>query len=1095
MSEAEKELVSKMLRAVLQSNKDGVVLDRLQFEYNSLTGERIPFKKLGYPTLETYLRSIPSVVTMENVRGMVVCFAMVCKETEQIAKFVARQKNSKKRTGVQVNCQMRMKYSSTYALIGKPKATLRPPCFSNPSAMCVQRPLPSIVQNKGGFQWVGKSDPRPTKAALFPPGSGTYRVPAAQMQDHFANRSDKQLTITTQVQKELNTQLSKNYNENQNASLSSREKNKMLPEPSGIVAVQNNIKELLKKYTYGIWLSKLPRFYKETFKHDLDEKSISQLEKWHHVCVFEKVISGDHADVLLYPSGSLQNQQKRPTHVDNNYNQERVPATFSSSKQEPFDKQSISTSTDSPNSTLKEKIVGLLKKYSNGLWVDALPKVFEATYKERFPEDVLQNLDWLLDICTVDHISLNPQKAIIYPKSKTNGDVCTTKKELELASKEVMECGIDSQNETALDPPPLVIPNEPSQSVLVVELNTTNEVVIRYVGEDYSLAQECVEDEMKEYYDQNPAATLIRTANVGQLVAVRAEESVWMRAKVLSVEGEKIQVFYVDYGFSEMISKDQMRKLDKQFYCLAFQAAKCRLAGLEAFSSDPVLLKSIEVKACGKILAAEILERSDIPIMVLYDTSGEEDVNINAICIKELYDKTLYLQVKVDALYTNVRVTNVCSDGTFFCQVPSVGLAKLRDSLQQIENYFRCKPVTSEVFVSLPFVGKICLFFCKGKYARVEITCVHSSRAIDIQSLDSATINTVKVSDLREIPPQFLRELITIPPQVLKCCLADLPSSISMFTPDAVLWLRDTVLNCAGCSIKVVKVGGSGGMVHVYLFTPKDILHPDCSINRQITNDNLWKHQMDVFLSVNQAGSGQIRGKGDCKHTPELPNVGLRQELANPIKKPVLENSFVLNASDLPPLLPLPKPGEQMDVYVSVACHPGHFVIQTWRELHKLEILMEDMVLYYSTAEERPIPLEYNTPYAAKVENKWYRALLRGILTNGLVSIYQLDYGKHELVSYRKIQPLNEKFRQLPFQAVTAQLAGVKCEQWSEEASIVFRNHVEKKPLVAMVQSVFESGEPWDRRVVAYIVDTSLPETDLWIHSLMSEFLEGLSKS
>lgn len=50
--------------------------------------------------------------------------------------------------------------------------------------------------------------------------------------------------------------------------------------------------------------------------------------------------------------------------------------------------------------------------------------------------------------------------------------------------------------------------------------------------------------------------------------------------------------------------------------------------------------------------------------------------------------------------------------------------------------------------------------------------------------------------------------------------------------------------------------------------------------------------------------------------------------------------------------------------------------------------------------------------------------LLKGILTNGLVSVYELDYGKHELVNIRKVQPLVDVFRKLPFQAVTAQLAG-----------------------------------------------------------------------
>lgn len=49
---------------------------------------------------------------------------------------------------------------------------------------------------------------------------------------------------------------------------------------------------------------------------------------------------------------------------------------------------------------------------------------------------------------------------------------------------------------------------------------------------------------------------------------------------------------------------------------------------------------------------------------------------------------------------------------------------------------------------------------------------------------------------------------------------------------------------------------------------------------------------------------------------------------------------------------------------------------------------------------------------------------VKGILANGLVSVYELDHGKHELVRSTLIRPLIEEFRQLPFQAITAQLAG-----------------------------------------------------------------------
>lgn len=54
---------------------------------------------------------------------------------------------------------------------------------------------------------------------------------------------------------------------------------------------------------------------------------------------------------------------------------------------------------------------------------------------------------------------------------------------------------------------------------------------------------------------------------------------------------------------------------------------------------------------------------------------------------------------QVDAMYTNVRVTNICSDGTLYCQVPCKGLNKLNDLLHKIEDYFHCKVCQSIIYL------------------------------------------------------------------------------------------------------------------------------------------------------------------------------------------------------------------------------------------------------------------------------------------------------------------------------------------------------------------------------------------------------------
>ncbi|KAM9330653.1 tudor domain-containing protein 7 [Gastrophryne carolinensis] len=1080
MHESEKELVQKMLRAVLQSNKTGLPLHRLQGEYKSLTGDYIPFKEMGFHTLDAYLKTIPAVVRIDVNRGEVTCHAVVCKETAQIAELVARQRSSKKKSGGHVNCQMRLKYSA-HVHFGKPKAVLRKPDLSPQPDRTVKRNLPIPARGKGNI-WSGQPliNPSPLYPTPMYASRFTKELPMLRHQPTFS-RPERVVTPPPRFQKELSQHIFQQPITDSNANHIQTSKPPLLGNfQPNLSVIQSNLRDLFSKHKDGIPMHRLPSVYRETFKHDLSNEVLKQIVNWTHICTVQRPNNQLEAvlySTALYQQNSQKNMPQRP-------NQAKTNLSPGASQHSSPAKANTNTL---PTDGLKEQIYELLCKYNSGLWLHALPKVFEDTFKVKLPSDMVKVSEWS-DICTVDVMSQDPYKAILYAKPKECVEESQKRfshnnaERQEMLPTNMQHLGEKEEEEVEeVDPPiatpPLVIPAEASPSVLVVELNNTEDVVIRYVAEGYSAAHERMEDEMKEFYsNSNPVK--LKSLKVGQLVAVKAEEEAWLRAQITSLEDTKIKVLYVDYGFGEVVDIAKVSKLSNQFYSLPFQATKCRLAGLEAFCEDPLLVKAVEAKACGKILAVEILQRTEKPLVVLYDTSGDDDININSLCLRELWDHSLNVQLKVDSPYTNVIVSNVCSDGTLFCQVPSKGLIRLNETLQKIESHFSFMAVTSDLFVSLPFCGKLCLFPSKGKWARVEITSVHSSRTLDVQFLDSGTIASVKVSELREIPSPFLRDLISIPPQATRCCLADLPPSIGMWTPDAVLWLRNTVLHCTECSIKVVKIDERRRMVYVYLFTSKNFNDPDQSVNRKITNVELWKQQ-SISPSV-------LKGKDEASpRTAVLP-----KDQAKFPKKPVTDDT--VPSVVLPPPLALPKSGEHLDVFVSVACHPGHFVLQPWQELHKLEVLMEEMILHYSSTEDKSMDLEKNKIYAAKMDKKWYRVLLKGILTNGLVSVYKLDYGRHELVNSRQVQPLNETFRQLPFQAVTSQLAGIKCEQWSEAASIVFRNHVENKPLVAVIQAIHESSNPWDRKVVVYLVDTSLPDTDLWIHDLMSEYLVEL---
>uniref|UniRef100_UPI0037E76609 tudor domain-containing protein 7B n=1 Tax=Semicossyphus pulcher TaxID=241346 RepID=UPI0037E76609 len=1143
---ADLELVKKMLRAVLQANKGGVSLSRLKSEYKELTGEQIPHKQMGHNHLDTLLSSMPSLVRMErNSSGETVCFASVADETTHLAKVMARQRSSKK-TGRPhlVNIQMRVKPAAPIVLNAKPQTSLRQPNHRGRGG----------GRGGGRGRGVGHEDLRQAKDmrdGLSEGKTGTHSNKMSSQNTPYrkgnpaAEKSEKRMTLPSRFQKEVHAHLSRNSQQtstplNQNESLSSGKGKPYNPQQ-----VQSRIREILGKYSNGFWVSKLPQIYRELYKQDLPTEAIKDLEGWTHTCTVEKTCSSNTSELLLYPAKE-QNTPSSPSLIlISNSPSSPVPSSntptdkpmHSSAQQVPISthltrsgsrsSQSSPSSSSSPSPPsspatlspdLKLKLEELLVKYSNGLWAHALPKLFQDTYKIKLPAHVLENLHLLSDICTVDYpMPDNPKRAILYRRSGFGGEEemnCirrnSSHSEEELRVRH--ELGRRLSNQAV---PSLQIPREEYPSVLVVEATNTNGVIIRYIGEGYSQAQESMEDEMREFYGLNRSSpSPVLCPSSGQLVAVRAEEEEEiLRAQVSKVMADKVKVYYVDHGFSEMTSKTKVFELHEKFFQLPFQATKCKLAGLEPFCQEPAVLKKFETMASGRILLAEILERGQTPLVVLYDTSQDDDVNINAACMKALQDKTLTSPLQVNSAYMNVTVSSVCSDGTIYCQLPSRGLAKLNEILEKIDTYFHSQ-VTSEFLVSRPFCGKGCLARYKGKWARVEITNLHGSRVLDILFIDVGVQASVEVFELREIPKPFLSDLMAIPPQAVKCCLADLAVSVGSWNPDAVQWLREKVLNTTDCSMKVAKVDEIKRCIYVHLFTDKNFHDPARSLNHQMALSDLFKQQPDVFLTSHSPAkistptlSSKTSTTSDSTNgSPASSSVSTKPHLkralsgarggggVNTTTSNLPETQLSPSSSpQLPPLLELPPAGNNVDVYVSVACHPGHFVLQPWRDMYKLVVLMGEMILYYNKTEEKQLNIEKNHIYAAKVENNWHRVLVKGVLTNGLVSVYELDYGKHELVGFTQLRPLIKEFRQLPFQGITAQLAGVKPRQWSEEASIVFRNHVEKKPLVAQLEAIQEAPNPWDRKLTVFLVDTSQEERDIWVHDIMAEFADELT--
>ena len=109
LHDASLERVKKQLRSVLISEKNGVAIDRLQSDYQDLVrpsllfsiffaqvGQSIPFVSLGFPSLESLLRSLPDVCSLEPRGGGQVVLGVASSATAHVQEMVVKQNQSKR---------------------------------------------------------------------------------------------------------------------------------------------------------------------------------------------------------------------------------------------------------------------------------------------------------------------------------------------------------------------------------------------------------------------------------------------------------------------------------------------------------------------------------------------------------------------------------------------------------------------------------------------------------------------------------------------------------------------------------------------------------------------------------------------------------------------------------------------------------------------------------------------------------------------------------------------------------------------------------------------------------------------------------------
>ncbi|KAK2167696.1 hypothetical protein LSH36_25g07051 [Paralvinella palmiformis] len=148
--------------------------------------------------------------------------------------------------------------------------------------------------------------------------------------------------------------------------------------------------------------------------------------------------------------------------------------------------------------------------------------------------------------------------------------------------------------------------------------------------------------EMTEYYskENNLQASQVSDLKVDDIVAAPfANDNNWYRARVIGIQGESIDLYYVDFGDSEILPKDRVKSLRSDFFNLPHQALECKLAGVkptgDTWSEEAIdVFQELTYCARWKVLLVKTVnyEKAStgetVPCLDMLDPNMAQDVNI-----------------------------------------------------------------------------------------------------------------------------------------------------------------------------------------------------------------------------------------------------------------------------------------------------------------------------------------------------------------------------------------------------------------------------------------------------------------------------------
>lgn len=659
----------------------------------------------------------------------------------------------------------------------------------------------------------------------------------------------------------------------------------------------------------------------------------------------------------------------------------------------------------------------LLKGYPHGVLDKVVPEYFQHKYGQSLPDHWTDIIGTYTKFFACDN---GPACFIIFAKDASDRASSSDTNALEAAGPS------GSQTER------LELPwTEKYWNLYISNPAATTSIWARIIGEAYSNKMDIMmtDIEMSMISDQ-AKATVIELRKIYLVTA----SSCWYRVRCqqMDFENNRALCFFIDVGEEEWYPLDQIYVCEPKFLQLPAQCVQVSLYGLEGFEDNPHARSHLEKVLAGKTVVAEVLSKREEyedgqkVRALLFDTSGEEDVNLVTQLLNEICEATPPPQLERSGV-THVHVCHISDEGDVFCQIRNTGIqyiTKLIEAvvvsspdhdelLERHRGLLRTDTGGQKRYLIRDHQGT-------GKWYRAVLDERRPHKDHKMVCIDYGFPKVVTESEIYDIEPLSIA-LTKYPALAVKCRLYGLAqTNDSVIARMRGLLISDTVT--------LAKVIGQASVVpHVNMYKRLETNNIMFCVNETIRMEQELESMMETSSLVMEE-DGKLPKK--------------RQQMSGGATADVAFAAQSTKMRGLPLIadLTLPKVNSFFNVHVTLAANPFNFVVQPYDQRADFHEMMRRLQTYCANNNEFLTLecIEVGQFYAAQhSDGKWLRATVERMFDSS-IHVSFCDYGEIAVLSIDKLKMLPAEYRRLAKQAIKCRLFG---EWFMSEYRVLLLGH------------------------------------------------------